>query len=296
MLDNDPPCYPDSRPLALEDRSLLQPIFDALQPRISELTFAGLWLFRRAHGYRVSRCGDSLLLLGHGYDGHPYALPPLGGDPTAAAARLLADGIPLYGVDDRLLAALSLPAGSTVEEDRDNFDYLYLREDLATLPGNRYHKKKNRINYFLARHDCVIEPLVSGRTEEVVAFLAEWGRVRGETAESRSFLPELEATVEAVRCADFLRLEGLVAMVAGEVKGLVMGERLNADTSVCHFQKCDPFMDGLAQLIDREFNARLFTDCTYVNREQDLGEPGLRSAKLTYHPVELVRKYRLLPA
>ena len=87
-----------------------------------------------------------------------------------------------------------------------------------------------------------------------------------------------------------------MALVEGRVRGLVLGERLNSTTSVCHFQKCDPFMDGLAQLIDREFNARLFTDCTYVNREQDLGEPGLRSAKLTYHPVELVRKYRLLPA
>jgi hypothetical protein len=76
------------------------------------------------------------------------------------------------------------------------------------------------------------------------------------------------------------------------VKGFAIGERLNRDTAVCHFEKTDPFMEGLAQLVNREFAARFFTDCTYINREQDLGEPGLRSAKLSYHPVELVRKYR----
>ena len=84
-----------------------------------------------------------------------------------------------------------------------------------------------------------------------------------------------------------------MALVEGEVKGFVLGERLNRETSVCHFEKADPFLDGLYQLIDREFNRLLFTDCTYANREQDLGEPNLRESKLSYHPVELVRKFRV---
>jgi hypothetical protein len=52
-------------------------------------------------------------------------------------------------------------------------------------------------------------------------------------------------------------------------------------------------MEGLSQLVNREFARLLFGDCRFVNREQDLGEPGLRSAKLSYHPVELVKKYRV---
>jgi hypothetical protein len=288
------PPYPQRRPLDMGDRPLLEPLLQTLQPRVSELTFAGLWLFRAAHGYELCRLGEAAVVLGRGYDGSACAMPPLGGEVDKAAARLLTDGIPLYGADDLFLAAWPLPSGARVVEDRDNWDYLYLRSELATLPGNRYHKKKNRINYFLARHDCQVVPLEPEQTEACLAFLQEWGRLRGDQGSS-SFRPELEATAEAVRFAGQLGLEGLVALVGGEVKGLVLGERLNADTSACHFQKTDPFMDGLAQLIDREFNARLFTDCTYVNREQDLGEPGLRAAKLSYHPVELVRKYRILP-
>jgi len=52
-------------------------------------------------------------------------------------------------------------------------------------------------------------------------------------------------------------------------------------------------MEGLSQLINREFSRMLFDDCRYINREQDLGEPGLRNAKLSYHPVELVKKFRI---
>jgi hypothetical protein len=52
-------------------------------------------------------------------------------------------------------------------------------------------------------------------------------------------------------------------------------------------------MEGLSQLVNREFARLLFTDCMYVNREQDLGESGLRIAKLSYHPVELVKKFKV---
>jgi len=89
----------------------------------------------------------------------------------------------------------------------------------------------------------------------------------------------------------FFLLEGVVMLVEGKVKAFTLGERLNRETSVCHFEKADPFLDGIYQFIDREFNRLLFIDCTYVNREQDLGEMNLRKTKLSYHPVELVKKF-----
>ena len=172
------PHYPDSRTLELADKPLLDGIFTELQPRISELTFACLYLFRTAHSYRLTMVGASLVVLAKGYDGVPYFLPPLSGERGEAADRLLTEGLTLYGADDAFVARYLQGKNLEIAEDRDNFDYLYLKSDLAELPGNRYHKKKNRISYFTGRHEFTIEPYSGKQLEGSLRLLEEWRRVR----------------------------------------------------------------------------------------------------------------------
>lgn len=284
------PQYPASRPLSLEDKLLLDDHLERLQPRVSELTFAGLFLFRRAHDYHLTYVHNSLVLLGKGYDSRRYFLPPLGGDVASALDVLFGCGLELYGADEAFVAQHLMNRGLQVTETRDSFDYLYLREELANLPGNRFHKKKNRINYFSTRHNHAVEIFSPLHRCGCLTLLGMWYSM-AENEGNISLDLELEATSEAITMAEELGLEGIVISVGGVVKAFALGERLNRETAVCHFEKADPFMEGLSQLVNREFAAQLFTDCRYINREQDLGEPGLRNAKLSYHPVELVKKF-----
>ena len=289
------PHYPQCRPLLLADKERFDALFNQIQPRISELTFAGLYLFRHAHAYRLTMVGDALTILGHSYDGGPYFFPPLGGDIPAALDRLFADNFPLYGADDHFISTYLTGCSCAVQEDRDNADYLYLRQELAELKGNRFHKKKNRLNVFIKHHPYDVQPYGIAYRDGCRALLAEWREARMLEGENLSLEREAQATAEALELAEILGIEGLVVLVDTQVKGFVLGERLNQETSVCHFEKADPQMEGLSQLLDREFNRLLFTDCTYVNREQDLGEEGLRLAKSSYHPIELITKYRAVP-
>ena len=286
------PAYPASRPLELGDKPFFDDLFARLQPRISELTFAGLYLFRTAHAYRLTMVGDSPVVLGRGYDGGEYFLPPPGGDIAGALTTLFGVGMTLYGADEQFVARWLSPDIHLIDEVRDSFDYLHLRQELAELPGNRFHKKKNRINYFIARHDHTVEFYGPAHREGCAALLQEWHRVRSGIGNS-SLDPETAAAEEALALAAPLGLEGVVVLTEGRVAAFALGERLNRETSVCHFEKADPFMEGVSQLVDREFSRLLFTGCTWVNREQDLGVTGLRDAKLSYHPVELVRKFRV---
>jgi len=285
------PAFPVTRPLELADKVILDSIFAQLQPIVSEMTFAGLFLFRHAHDYRLTLVGDVLVVLGKGYAGDAYFLPPLSGDVAAALDILFGSGLILYGADQQFVNRYLTATGLQVLEDRDAFDYLYLRSELAELPGNRFHKKKNRVNYFTSRHDYEVDIFRPMHLDGALRLLAEWQRVRGND-DSRSAVLEASATAEGLQLAALLGLEGVTVLVGGAVAAFALGERLNRETSVCHFEKADPFMEGISQLMDQQFSSRLFTDCTYVNREQDLGEPGLRAAKLSYHPVELVRKFR----
>jgi hypothetical protein len=286
------PRYPDSRPLDLEDKQLLDDLFSRLQPRISEFTFANLYLFRLAHVYRLTMVDEALVILGRGYGGEPYFLLPTADGCEGPLFRLLSDGLTLYGADGHFIGENLPDRGVEIVPDRDSFDYLYLRQELSDLPGNRFHKKKNRINYFSSRHAYTIEPYGKSHLQGCLDLLDQWRRVR-EEIDNNSVALEAVATAEALRMAAPLGLEGVVALVEGRIKAFALGERLNSDTSVLHFEKADPFMEGLYQLIDREFNRLLFTGCTYVNREQDLGIVNLRESKLSYHPVELIEKFRV---
>ena len=284
------PPYPAARPLAMPDKPLLDRLCADLQPRISELTFAGLYLFRNAHEYQLATAADSLIVLGKGYDGSGYFLPPLGGDVAQALKVMFTDGRSLYGADDQF--ADRYLAGNTVQitDLRDSCDYLYLRDELATLAGSRYHKKKNRINYFTSRHDYTVA-LFSGEHLDGCLNLLDKLVQSSDDDIGSSLRMEMEATYEALRCAELLGLEGIVVIVNGNVAAFSLGELLNRDTAVCHFEKADLFTEGLYQLVNREFARLLFQECRYLNREQDLGDMGLRSAKLSYHPVELVKKH-----
>lgn len=287
----DIPDFPANRALNIADKAVFDSLFAYLQPKISEFTFAGLYLFRKPHDYRLTMVNDSLVILGKGYDGTPRFLPPVSGDIATALEILFGNGLSLYGADELFRERYLNDKTLNLSEDRDSFDYLYRRTDLADLPGNRFHKKKNRVSYFESRHSYIVERFDSRHVAGCMQLLDEWDKRRTSVA-SLSLHHESESAAEAITLTELLGLEGVVVLVEEKVKAFAIGERLNATTSVCHFEKSDLFMEGISQLVNREFSRLLFTDSTWVNREQDLGEPGIRIAKLSYHPVELVKKFR----
>lgn len=286
------PHYPAARPLQLSDRTMLMAQFRELQPLISEFSFANLYLFRSVHNYQLTIVDDSLVITGCGYNGRSYFLPPISGDQGATARRLLAEGETLYGADERFVAAHCAAACYTVEPDRDNDDYLYLRSDLAELPGRRFHKKKNRISYFTARQNYTVEAFCADYLQAACALLAEWGRLHSDGL-SRSIAAETAAAREGLERADELGLCGVVVLTDTGVAAFALGEKLNDATFVCHFEKADPFLEGAAQLVNREFCRSLPAEYTYINREQDLGQSGIREAKNSYYPVDMIRKFRV---
>ena len=74
------------------------------------------------------------------------------------------------------------------------------------------------------------------------------------------------------------------------IQAFALGERLNKSTAVWHFEKALPEINGLSQLVNQWFAKECLAEFEFVNREQDLGIPGLRQAKESYYPDHLVEK------
>ena len=178
-----------------------------------------------------------------------------------------------------------------VVADRDNFDYLYRRSDMAELRGRKFHKKRNLLNYFRLHHEYTHRPLTADSINDAEDILRKWREEQPHDAELDS-----AATEEAIRHMDTLSLHGYITHVFRQPAGFTLGETLaNGAIFVVHFEKAVTEFKGIFQFINHALAAELPERIEYINREQDLGDAGLRQAKLTYRPIGFVKKYCLVP-
>lgn len=180
-----------------------------------------------------------------------------------------------------------------IEEERGHWDYLYNINDLIELKGNRFHKKKNLLNQFKKKYDYVFVPFGPDMIEPAMAMQADWCSWRD--CESSEVLSAENRSVHKI-LAHWDELTGLTGgglLVEDIIVAYTIAEKLSTDTVVIHYEKGCPDYKGVYQAINQMFLSDLEGGFQWVNREQDLGEEGLRKAKLSYNPVEFLKKYRV---
>lgn len=278
------PHYPDSCSLALDFRNLLHERLSKLPQGISEFSYANLYLFREQHNYRLSSIsGDLVVILGRD-DNSPFFMLPFGLPEKPTLNILFNDHRFMKCVTEEQKAVLESMGFRTIE-DRDNFDYLYKREDLAELKGRKFHKKRNLIKAFISSHEYTAKPLLDEHLPAALEILDKWREHHGSSADYISAKEALEQSWD-------LQLCGGIYFVDDEPVAYSLGEELANSTSfVIHFEKALPGYKGLYQFINKTFAAILPDFYTTINREQDLGDKGLRQAKHSYKPVGYVKKY-----
>lgn len=188
----------------------------------------------------------------------------------------------------------------TIIEQIGYEDYIYRTEDLAELKGKKYAKKRNLISQFskniLSVEDVTIEKMGADDTDECLGFLRQtWAESKKyDVAENEDAICEMAASENALIHIEHLGLQGLVLRINGKIKAFGIGSELTPEIGGFHFQKADPSVKGLYQYFDRECARRLFDAYPYINKECDMGDPGLRQAKRSYYPVDTVKSYQLI--
>jgi hypothetical protein len=111
--------------------------------------------------------------------------------------------------------------------------------------------------------------------------------------ENSQLCNEWHAIKDALMLFDELKLTGAAIVIDGKVEAFTIGEILNNTTAVIHIEKASPLIPGIYAAINQMFCEHELQNTHFVNREQDLGDDGLRKAKLSYHPVKLVEKFKI---
>ncbi len=179
-----------------------------------------------------------------------------------------------------------------IYEERDFFDYLYLREDLQHLKGRKYQPKRNHINKFTSKYQWEFIQLNSKNCFDCLPLLDKWQKKALEKS------PELLSDYEKERKVieylfnnfDDLDLFAGAITTKNQIVAFSIGSKINENTFDVHIEKADRDYEGAFALINREMATHIPKNYQYINREEDLGIEGLRKAKLSYYPIKLIEK------
>jgi len=176
--------------------------------------------------------------------------------------------------------------------NEDSSDYLYDAEALRTLTGNALHKKRNHVNKFTRLYsDYQYEHLRKTDKDECLSLVTEWCRSKAidpeDVAESDYFMIS-----RLFDDFDVLEIYGGLIRTGGQVRAFALGSMGNGNRAHIHFEKADPEIHGIYAVINQMVLVNEFPEVCAVNREEDLGIPGLRKAKQSYEPIEIIPKYK----
>lgn len=176
-----------------------------------------------------------------------------------------------------------------VEPDRNMFDYIYEKDAIMNLSGKKYSTPRNHINKFLKLYkNYSFEPITEDEITEIIQFTKNFS-FNSEKDDVARY--ELEKCIDVLENYEEYGLLGGVLKVDGKVIGYSVGEIIG-DTLICHIEKANIEYHGAYQMVTNQF-LKMYAakdDIKFVNREDDSGDEGLRKAKLSYRPIELLEK------
>ena len=288
-------------PLSLDLQGAYAARLPLTATRPSMASFVSLWAWRRE--MELSWAWEEDLVWVRALRPIPCLLPPVGDwDGVDWGSRLRAH----FGPRDETFCSIpselalrwhrALPGALLREEERGEWDYLHRAEDLKSLRGNAFMKKRNKISEFLrdAGQSLEVFSLAPEHLDEVWRFQERWLQFQDDprgtlAAEHRAIREVFEAW------GHLPSVRGTAIRVRGEIAAYAVGALLDPQTLVVHFEKGDGALRGSYQAINQAFVRQHATPAvTWVNREEDLDDPGLRQAKLSYRPVGFVRKERVV--
>lgn len=278
---------------------IIRPYFEHQTSRSCDYTVGVIYMWRNYFQTEYALQDNTLFLRMRSFSGHQFYLLPLGsGNMTQALHQLSPDedGMLRFSVvTEEQLPLLTHVFGAphAVIEERRWADYLYEKEALATFSGKKLAGQRNHVNRFMKeRGSFIYEPVTEHNAAEVERFLRAHMEAQGKDhPDARA---EYEYSIDTLHHLNALQYTGaFLKLPDGTPVGMCLGETVG-DTLYVHAEKALRSINGAGQLLCREYAARAPEYVKYINREDDMGDEGLRYAKMSLHPAMLLEKKTII--
>ncbi len=189
----------------------------------------------------------------------------------------------------------AFPDTFNIYPDRNYSDYIYTRDKLTNLSGKKLQSKRNHINKFKSLYpDYKYRELTPELVPQCIKLEKQWRKIsKGDNNEEEldaGLSEELRSMTRAFHRWDKLGLIGGTIWVDNNLVAFTYGCPINQHTFDVCIEKADVNYEGAFTIINQEFVKHLPEQYSYINREEDMGDEGLRQAKLSYKPDILLEK------
>ncbi|MBR0277167.1 MAG: DUF2156 domain-containing protein [Clostridia bacterium] len=287
----------DFRPIELEDAKVIKKYLEMEYSTGCEMAFGTLFIWRKPYNYKYAIIEDCLVIMSKNEDNPAGLRFPVGKGNKLIAAKKACDYMEsigekpqFYGVTKNAVEFIKENSSEYEIQDMSAFsDYVYESEKLINLSGKKLHSKKNHLNQFKNTYNYEYCEIKSKDRDDIMSAYDGWGDFSDKYLEAeRSAISEITENIEA------LGLKGAMLKVDGDITAFTFGERLNCDTAVIHIEKANAEIRGAYAAINQMFVANQWKEYKYINREDDCGIEGLKRAKLSYRPVFMVEKFKVI--
>ena len=286
--------FSEFKPVSLDDRDLFLRQYRQYPQVHSDNTFANMVCWNHYANYCFADV-DGAIVLSSTIDGVTSFRPPIGPknpallDDVIDLALREGGAAPLLVLDPVNEAWIrEVYPNLTLYPDRDYFDYIYRTEDLADFAGKGYATVRRQVNHFRREYAYSVEAITRENIDEVWEFLVIWCEWRD--CDSVPILAyEKEAILFAINNFFAIGLRGWIIRVGETIGAISVVDEVNTDMAVVHFEKALPetYRD-IYKVIMTETAAGLRRRYPFINRECDMGVPGLRESKTRCHPACMV--------
>ena len=282
-------------PIQIKDRELFLKYYKDSPPKCSYLSFANLFIWKDAEEISFFEFNNLLIVTGKSlYDSSRYFMLPIGREMCSKVKPMLVgefgDEFKIYGMTEPDVLKIQEKCGDQflITRERDMDNYVYSTEKLTTLAGKKLHGKRNHINKFKEKYNYTYERLADNNYYDLVKFIEKW---YNEHEMDKTLEMEKTAVFNALNYYNELELKCGIIKVENDIAAFSVGEKLNDDTALIHIEKADTAYDGSYAIMNNEFVKNEWQECKYINREDDMGLPGLRKSKMSYKPEFMVEMY-----
>ena len=266
----------------------------------SESSFANMYIWKHVTNAHIAVVSDMLVVrLGDGAKGYKYLMPFGKKENICSTVNELylyekscGNKLCIIGANKSFVNTISdCSFDFSYHEMRNQQDYIYSINSLASLSGKKLHGKKNHVNKFKSMYSYRFEPLSQNDLELCKQMAQKWLDEKYD-GEYVKYKDELNSLIIALDNYKLFNLFGGCIFVDNELIAFTVAEKLTEDTVLVHIEKASADFLGAYNIINYEFATYLKDKFQYVNREEDMGIEGLRKAKMSYRPEFLTDKFK----